>query len=92
MKEAYRCVYLEDAVVVKSLLDSAGIKARVLNGDMMDVNPFFSASVEGVRILVSDEDYEDARAVVDDFEARRGEEREAGSSQPRVAEAYFGDS
>jgi len=73
MKEAYRCVYLEDAVVVQSLLDSAGIKARILNGDMMDVNPFFSASVEGVRILVAEEDYEDAQAIVDDFKSRRGD-------------------
>ncbi len=71
MKEAYRCVYLEDALVVKSLLDSAGIPSQILNGDMLDVNPFFSASVQGVRILVSDEDVEDARAVVADFKARR---------------------
>jgi hypothetical protein len=71
MKEAYRCVYMEDALVVRSLLDSAGIHSQILNGDMLDVNPFFSASVQGVRILVSDEDLEDARAVVADFKARR---------------------
>lgn len=71
MKEAYRCVYLEDAVVVKSLLDSAGIEARVLSGDMLDVNPFFNTSVEGVKIIVTDEDYEDARAIVEDFRSRR---------------------
>lgn len=71
MKEVYRCVYLEDALVVKSLLDSAGIPSQILNGDMLDVNPFFSASVQGVRILVSDEDLEDARAVTADFKARR---------------------
>ena len=73
MKEAYRCVYLEDAVVVKSLLDSAGIPSQLLNGDMLDVNPFFSASVQGAKILVADEDWEDARAVVADFEARQEE-------------------
>ncbi len=73
MKEAYRCVYLEDAVVVKSLLDSAGIPSRVLNGDMLDVNPFFSVSVQGVRILVSDEDWEDSQAVVADFKSHREE-------------------
>lgn len=71
MKEAYRCVYMEDALVVKSLLDSAGIHSRLLNGDMMDVNPFFSASVQGIQILVTDEDWEDARAVVADFKTRR---------------------
>ena len=71
MKETYRCVYMEDALVVKSLLDSAGIHSQILNGDMLDVNPFFSASVQGVRILVSDEDLEDARAVVADFKSRR---------------------
>lgn len=71
MKEAYRCVYMEDALVVKSLLDSAGIQSSILNGDMLDVNPFFSASVQGVRILVSEEDWEDARAVVADFKSRR---------------------
>lgn len=71
MKEAYRCVYLEDAIVVKSLLDSAGIPSRILNGDMLDVNPFFSTSVQGARILVADEDYEDALALVEDFTSRR---------------------
>jgi len=73
MKEAYRCVYMEDALVLKSLLDSAGIPSQVLNGNMLDVNPFFSASVQGVRILVSDEDREDAQAVVEDFKSRREE-------------------
>lgn len=71
MKEAYRCVYMEDALVVKSLLDSAGIPSRILSGDMLDVNPFFSATVQGVRILVSDEDWEDARAVAADYKSRR---------------------
>lgn len=74
MKEAYRCVYMEDALVVKSLLDSAGIQSRILSGDMLDVNPFFSASVQGVRILVADEDWEDARAVAADYISRREEQ------------------
>ncbi len=71
MKEAYRCVYLEDAVVLKSLLDSAGIQSQVLSGNKLDVNPYFSVSVEGIQIVVSDEDYEDARAIVEDFKSRR---------------------
>ncbi|HSV56846.1 MAG TPA: DUF2007 domain-containing protein [Magnetospirillaceae bacterium] len=71
MREAFRCVYLEDALVVRSLLDSAGIYSRLLDDAMMDVNPFFSAGVRGLRILVSDEDWEDARAVAADYESRR---------------------
>ena len=71
MKEAYRCVYMEDAIVAKSLLDSAGISSTIFSGDKLDVNPYFSVSVEGFRILVADEDFSDARAVVEDFESRR---------------------
>lgn len=71
MKEAYRCVYMEDVMVVKSLLDSAGISSTIFSGDKLDVNPYFSVSVEGFCILVADEDFPDARAVVEDFEAHR---------------------
>jgi hypothetical protein len=73
MKEAYRCIHLEDAVVVKSLLDSAGIDARLLSGDLLDMHPLFPKSAEGVRIVVADEDADDARAIVEDFKTHRGD-------------------
>ncbi|MCX7023705.1 MAG: DUF2007 domain-containing protein [Spirochaetes bacterium] len=82
MKDVYRCAFPQDAVVMKSLLESAGIEAMVFNGDMLDVNPLFAVELGGTRISVSDEDAEDAFLIVADFEGR-SERRETVKREAR---------
>lgn len=74
MVQIFTSVFQDEAIVVKSLLESAGLKPQVLVDGMLDVNPFFNVDVKGVRVYVSDAEAEDARAVVADFVANKGRE------------------
>jgi len=67
----YRCVFQEDALVAKSLLESAGIECALLSEGMLDVNPLFNTAVTGLRIIVAPEDEEDAARVIADFKAAK---------------------
>ncbi|HBE45976.1 hypothetical protein SPIROBIBN47_390004 [uncultured spirochete] len=67
MKEVFACAFLEDAIVVKSMLESAGIQAELLSDQMLDINPFYSIEPKGAKIVVSDSDEADAKVIVDSF-------------------------
>lgn len=71
MKTVFAAVFQEDALVIKSLLESGGIEASLVVDKMLDVNPFFSTDIHGVRIMVADDDEEEANALVSDFKARK---------------------
>ena len=67
MKTAFESSFRDDALVVKSLLESAGIEAEILSDGMLDINQVFVMDVRGIQIVVPDGQIEDARAIVDDF-------------------------
>jgi len=71
VKKVYVSTFQDEALVVRSLLESGGIACQMLADRMMDTNPLFSTDINGVQILVSDEHEEDAKALVADFIGRR---------------------
>ncbi|HNX72985.1 MAG TPA: DUF2007 domain-containing protein [Spirochaetales bacterium] len=75
MKTVFAAAFQEDAIVVKSLLESAEIPAEMMTDSMLDVNPFYSINVKGVSVLVPDEYAQDALAIVRDFEERKKAEK-----------------
>lgn len=77
MKTVFVSVFQEEALVMKSILDAAGIENELLADRMMDVNPLFSIDVHGMQILVPDEREEEAKALVEDFKARKAKEKGA---------------
>jgi len=42
VKTVFISAFLEDAIVVKSMLESAGISAELLSDQVLDINPFYS--------------------------------------------------
>ena len=72
MVEIFASTFQDDAIVVKSLLESAGLSAEILSDGMMDLNPLFAIDIKGCRVCVPDDQAEDAKAIVADYEARRG--------------------
>lgn len=72
MTEVFASVFQDDAVVVKSLLESAGLSPELIVDGMSDANPLFSMDIKGARICVSDEEAEDAKAIVADYQSRKG--------------------
>lgn len=77
MKTVFTAVFQDEAIVLKSLLESAGIEAQLMVDKMLDVNPYFVMDVKGVKVIVPDGQEADALAIVADFRAHRhaGEEK-----------------
>lgn len=73
MKVVFTSVFQSEAIVVKSLLESAGIEAEMLVDGMLEMNPLFSMEMKGVQVVVPDVSAEDALAVVSDFRAHKKE-------------------
>ncbi len=71
MKEVFATMFQDEALVVKSLLDSAGIEARISGEHILDIYPIFFPQQGGIKIVAADEDAEDALAVVADYEASK---------------------
>ena len=67
MAEAFATMFQDEAFVVKSLIESTGIAAEISSEHFMEVYPLFFPSEGGIKILVAEEDREDALAVVAQF-------------------------
>lgn len=67
MKKVFTCLYQEDALVLRSMLESTCIPVELLSGDKLDVNPLFNIGVSGFSLQVPDEYETDALRVVADF-------------------------
>lgn len=96
MKTVYACVYQEDAMVAKSMLESAGIPTELLSGGKLDVNPLFNVELSGFTLVVPDDFAEDAAAVIDAFRSGGPEDGEASgkddeASVPQPALAVSGE-
>ncbi|MEN6364380.1 MAG: DUF2007 domain-containing protein [Rectinema sp.] len=71
MKTVFNAAFQEEAKVLKSILDSAGINAELMADSMLDVNPYFVIEPKGVQIVVPDDQEEDAKAIVADFKMNK---------------------
>jgi len=67
MAEAFATMFQDEALVVKSLIESTGIEAEMSSEHIMEVYPIFFPTQGGIKILVADGDLEDALAVVAQF-------------------------
>ena len=71
MAEVYTTVFQDEALVVKSLLESAGIAAEISGEHILDVYPIFFPERGGIHVVVPDEEAEDARAIVAEYRAAK---------------------
>ena len=67
MADIFRTMHQDEALVVKSLLESAGLHAEIAGEHFLDVYPIFFPEAAGIRISVPDEEIEDAAAVIEDY-------------------------
>jgi hypothetical protein len=68
MAEVFATMFQDEALVVKSLLQSTGIEAEISSEHFMDIYPLFFPQEGGIKILVADEDLQDALAVVAQYQ------------------------
>lgn len=64
MAEVFATMFQDEALVVKSLLESTGIEAAISSEHFIDVYPVFFPQEGGIKIVVGEDDEEDALAVV----------------------------
>jgi hypothetical protein len=72
VKEVFSAAAQDEALVVKSLLESAGLSPEILADTIPAPVSFFSRGASGLRVCVSDDEAEDAATIVADYRARRG--------------------
>jgi hypothetical protein len=87
MAEAFATMFQDEALVVRSLLDSAGIESEISSEHFLDLYPIFFPQEGGIKILVRDEDLEDALAVIAQFREPKTAIGESGpASEPGPSE------
>jgi hypothetical protein len=67
MAEVFATMFQDEALVVKSLLESTGIEAVISSEHFIDVYPIFFPQPGGIKILVPEEDKDDALAVIEQY-------------------------
>ena len=72
MAEVFATMFQDEALVVKSLLESTGIEAAISSEHFIDVYPIFFPQGGGIKIVVNEEDVEDARAVIAQYREPKG--------------------
>ena len=63
--EVRSCTWLHEALFFKSVLDAAGIEATIPNEQTLGVQPLYGNLLGGVRVLVREDDFERATAILD---------------------------
>jgi hypothetical protein len=63
--EVRNCIWLQEALVIRSLLDSAGIEAMIPDEYTLGVHPFYALALGGVRVLVRASDLSRAVGLLD---------------------------
>ncbi|MGO8695458.1 MAG: putative signal transducing protein [Rectinemataceae bacterium] len=71
MADIFRTMHQDEALVVKSILESAGLHAEIVGEHILDVYPIFFPEAGGIRISVPDEEAEDALDIIEDYRANR---------------------
>lgn len=71
MKEVFSAIFHDEALVLKSLLESAGLHPELLEDSLPNAVPLFPTSFAGIRLCVPDEEAEDALAIVDDYRSQK---------------------
>lgn len=66
MIQVFSSYFQEEILVLKTLLESAGIDCEVLAGSQSELAPFWGIDAGGFRLVVGDEDAEDAKALVEE--------------------------
>jgi hypothetical protein len=71
MAEAFATMFQNEALVVKSLLESAGIAAEISGEHILDVYPIFFPERGGIRVVVPEDEAEDAALIVADYRSNK---------------------
>jgi hypothetical protein len=71
MAEVFATMFQDEALVVTSILQSAGIHAEIAGEHLIEVYPLFFPESGGIKILVPDDQEEDAAVMVAEYLARK---------------------
>jgi hypothetical protein len=71
MATVFSTMFHDEALVLKSILESAEIDAEIAGEHLIEVYPIFFPEEGGIRVVVPDEQVEDALPIVADFKARK---------------------
>ncbi len=67
------CFLLEEALVVKSVLEADGVEVLIPDEHTLGAQPFYTNALGGARVMVRSTDFDRARAVLEAFGAAEAE-------------------
>ncbi len=79
-----RCASLEDAYMIKNLLEAGGVGADILDEATASTAPYLLAS-SGIRVTVADEDFQEAKEILGLPAEPESLPRKSSSNMPWVA-------
>jgi hypothetical protein len=81
---------IPEALLAKGMLESAGIKCVLADGNLVRMDWLLSNAIGGIRLQVDKEDFEAARAILDEPIPAELNEAELGEpyAQPRCPRCY----
>jgi hypothetical protein len=59
---------ITDAAIYKSVLEEHGIEAVIFDENTSTVYPIFGQAFGGIRLMVKEQDFEQARKILEDFD------------------------
>ena len=59
------CVWIQEAQVVKSLLEAGGVEALIPDEYFLGANPHYGIAIGGARVMVRSTDLEQACAILE---------------------------
>jgi hypothetical protein len=65
---------ITDAAIYKSVLEEHGIEAVIFDENTSTVYPIFGQAFGGIRLMVKEQDFEQARKILEDLDITSEEE------------------
>jgi hypothetical protein len=75
------CFSLEEAVVLKSLLETNGLEVFIADEHLLGVQPLYAIALGGVRVMVRSKDLHLAKMILDAFDTSEADSGNADDGE-----------
>jgi len=65
--KVFVAMYPTEATIVKSMLESSGLSPIIFDEMTIALQPFYSTAIGGVKILVPEDEAEDAKVIINEY-------------------------
>jgi Putative prokaryotic signal transducing protein len=82
MKIVFLTANWVEAQLIVGLLEGNGLKAILLDSELSRMDPFYTAAIGNIKVVVPEPQFEKAMAVLREYRAKEGLDPNHGSRSP----------